>query len=157
MRKQLIDVVQLAPSPLERNWLNTEELARVELTSEEADHPIESALQLENGLGWRASKPGIQTIRLIFDHPLPVHRISLSFVEPIVERTQEYVLRWSTDDGQSFQELLRQQWNFSPRGATLQTEDYHVDLAGLTVLELTITPDIGRSDAYASLAQLRIA
>jgi hypothetical protein len=60
-----------------------------------------------------------------------------------VERTQECVLRWSPDSGQTLHEVIRQQWNFSPHGATTQTEDLHVELTGVTLLELSIVPDIG--------------
>jgi hypothetical protein len=36
-------------------------------------------------------------------------------------------------------------------------EDYDVDLAGLTILEIILTPDISGGDARASLAELRLA
>jgi hypothetical protein len=157
MRKRLIAAVQQDPLPLDQDWLNIENLAEVELTSEDAEHPIEFALLPGRGSGWRAAEPGKQTIRLLFEHPQRIRRIRLNFVESVMERTQEYVLRWSADGGQSFREVVRQQWNFSPKGATSQTEDYHVELAGLTVIELCITPDISGSNAYATLAQLRIA
>jgi hypothetical protein len=157
MRKRLIAAVQQDPLPLDQDWLNIENLAEVELTSEDAEHPIEFALLPGRGSGWRAAEPGKQTIRLLFEHPQRIRRIRLNFVESVMERTQEYVLRWSADGGQSFREVVRQQWNFSPKGATSQTEDYHVELTGLTVIELCITPDISGSNAYATLAQLRIA
>ena len=71
-------------------------------------------------------------------------------------RTQEYVVHWAGDGG-SFREIVRQQWNFSPQGATSETEDHHVDLSAVTVLELSIIPDISGGNAPASLAQLRLA
>ena len=158
MRKRLTAAVQQAPLPSEQDWLNTEDFAEVELTSEDAEYPIELALLPGRGPGWRAAEPGKQTIRLFLEHPQLIRRIRLSFVESVTAvRTQEYVLRWSADGGQSFREVVRQQWNFSPKGATSQTEDYHVELAGLTVLELCVTPDISGANVYASLAQLRIA
>jgi hypothetical protein len=40
---------------------------------------------------------------------------------------------------------------------TREFEEYAVDLAGVTALELIIVPDISGGDALASLAQLRIA
>jgi len=107
--------------------------------------------------GWRAAGPGRQTIRILFAHPQRLRRIWLSFVETGTARTQEYVLRWSADGGQSFREIVRQQWNFSPQGATSETEDHRVDLAALTVLELSIIPDMSGGQAFASLAQLRLA
>ena len=134
-----------------------EELAEVEITSEDPAHPIESALLSGRASGWRAAGPGEQKIRLLFAYPQRIRRIWLSFVETHTERTQEYALRWSPDGGQSFQEIVRQQWNFSPQGATNETEDLHVELPAVTVLELSIIPDISGGNAFASLAQLRLA
>ena len=123
MRKRVIAAVQQNTSPSDQDWLNIDGLAEVEITSEGATHPIESALLPGEGAGWRAAVPGKQTIRLLFAHPQELHRIWLNFVEPADTRTQEYVLRWSPDGGQSFREIVRQQWNFSPQGATSETED----------------------------------
>jgi hypothetical protein len=157
MRKRIIADIQKETVSPGKDWLNVEGLAEVEITSEAAAHPIESALLPDRASGWRAAGPGKQTIRLLFDHPQRLRRIWMNFVEPEAERTQEYVLRWSPDRGQSFREIVRQQWNFSPHGATSETEDHHVDLSAVTVLELSIIPDISGGNAPASLAQLRLA
>jgi hypothetical protein len=157
MRKRIIPPVKKDASPPGENWLDLERLAQVEITSEDAAYPIESALLPGQGSGWRATEPGEQTIRLLFAHPQQLRRIWLQFVEPVTERTQQFVLRWSPDGGQSFREIVRQQWNFSPQGAACETEDHRVDLMGVTVLELRIIPDISRGNAFASLAQLRLA
>jgi hypothetical protein len=157
MRKRLIDEVRLDASIPEHNWLNVEDLAEVELTSEDALHPIESAFLDDGNLGWRAGVAGSQTIRLRFENPQRIRLIHLRFIESAVERTQEYVLRWSSDNGRSFQEIVRQQWNFNPSGTTEETEDHQVDLSNVTVLELIINPDIGNQNAIASLAKWRIA
>jgi hypothetical protein len=157
MRKRIIPSVQKDTPPPGEDWLDLERLAQVEITSEDAAHPIESALLPGRGSGWRAAGPGEQTVRVLFMHPQRLQRIWLQFVEPVIERTQEFVLRWSPDGGRSFREIVRQQWNFSPQGATCETEDHRVDLSGVTVLELSIIPDISRGDARASLSQLRLA
>jgi hypothetical protein len=157
MRKQIIDRVPTTPLSPQHEWLNVESLADVEITSEHAAHPIESALLTGRGSGWRATGPGEQTIRILFTHPQHLRRIWISFQESEAERTQEYVLRWSPDSGKTFHEIVRQQWNFSPHGTTNETEDHHVDLPAVTVLELSIIPDISRGNAFASLAQLRLA
>ena len=157
MRKRIITPVQQKTESSDLEWLNMEGLAEVEITSEDAAHPIESALLPVRSSGWRAAGPGKQTIRLLFDYPQRLQRIWLNFLEPNTERTQEYVLRWSSDGGQSFREIVRQQWNFSPQGATSETEELHVELPAVTVLELTIIPDISGGNAVASLAQLRLA
>jgi hypothetical protein len=157
MRKRIIPSTPDAATSPGDGWLDLEALAEVEITSEDQAHPIEGALLLAPGPGWRAGVPGEQTIRLSFPDPQPLHRILLEFVETEHERTQEFVLRWSPDGGTSLHEIVRQQWNFSPRGATTETEDVQVDLPAVTVLELTIKPDISGGAATASLARLRLA
>jgi hypothetical protein len=157
MRKRIIAPVQKETASRDQDWLNMEELAEVEVTSEDAAHPIESALLPGRASGWRAITPGKQTIRLLFTYPQRLRRIWLNFVETGTERTQEYVLRWSPDGGQSFREIVRQQWNFSPQGASRETEDHHVELPAVTVLELSIIPDTRGGNTFASLAQLRLA
>lgn len=157
MRKRIITPAQPDSPAFDHHYLNVEELAEVEITSEDPAHPIESALVPGQSAGWRAATPGKQTIRLLFAQPQRIERIWLSFVEREVERTQEYVLRWSADGGESFQEIVRQQWNFNPHGATREKEEYRVELAAVTVLELNIIPNISGGDARASLAQLRLA
>lgn len=157
MRKRIIAPPRQQSASADGDWLDMEDLAEVEITSEDAAHPIESALLPGASSGWRAAGPGRQTIRILFAHPQRLRRIWLSFVETGTARTQEYVLRWSADGGQSFREIVRQQWNFSPQGATSETEDHRVDLAALTVLELSIIPDMSGGQAFASLAQLRLA
>jgi len=157
MRKRIIAQAQKEPASSDQDWLNVAELAEVEITSEDPAHPIESALLPDRASGWRAAGPGQQTIRLLFNHPQRLRRIWMNFVEPGTERTQEYVLRWSPDRGRSFRDIVRQQWNFSPQGTTNETEDHHVELSAVTVLELSIIPDISGGNALASLAQLRLA
>ena len=157
MRKRIIAQVQKETAPPDQNWLNVEGLAEVEITSEDAAHPIESALLPGRASGWRAAGPGKQTIRLLFANPQRIRRIWLNFVETHAERTQEYVLRWSPDGGQSFLEIVRQQWNFNPQGSACETEDHQVELPAVTVLELSIIPDTSGGTAFASLAQLRLA
>jgi len=157
MRKRIIAAAPQGAEPRGVAWLSLEELAEVEVTSESPAHPIDAALLPGQALGWRADAPGEQTIRLLFDRPQSLKRIWMRIIEPDVERTQEYVVRWSPDHGRSFHDVVRQQWNFSPRGATSETEDHHVELPAVTVLELIITPNTSGGSAVASLAQLRLA
>jgi hypothetical protein len=157
MRKRIIATEQQDSSSPVDDWLNVEAIAEVEITSEDTAHPIESALLPGQASGWRAAGPGTQTIRLCFTRPQALRRIWLKFVESDTARTQEYVLRWSADGEQSFREIVRQQWNFSPEGASSETEDHQVNLAAVTVLELIIIPDTSGGSAVASLAQMRLA
>ena len=130
-------------------------IATVEVTSENPRFPIESVFT-GSASGWRAGQTGDQTIRLIFDAPVSVRRIQLRFEEPKVQRTQEFVLSWSAERGGPNTEIIRQQWNFSPVGSTIEVEDYAVDLQGLSVLELTIRPDLTQRDAVATLAAFHL-
>ena len=157
MRKRIIGHKQETFASSEQGWLNVEGLAEVEITSEDATHPIESALLPGETSGWRAAEAGAQTIRLLFNNPQRLQRIWMNFLEPETARTQEYVLRWSPDSGQSFREIVRQQWNFSPPSTTHEMEDHHVELPAVTMLELRIIPDISGGNAVATLAQLRLA
>jgi hypothetical protein len=141
----------------ESAWLDLEDVAQVELTSEDPTHPVEGALLSGSGSGWRAAEPGVQSIRLLFHHPQRLRRIRLRFDEPTAGRTQEFALRWSPDGGRSFRDLVRQQYTFSPEASTSEVEDLNVDLASVTALELTIIPDQGRGQVHASLAEWRLA
>ena len=156
MRKQIIDRSPKEPVSADHAWLDLERLAQVEITSEEKGHPVESALTTGGGPGWLASETGEQTIRLLFDEPQTLGHIHLVFEEERQERTHEFVLRWSKDGGRSYREILRQQYTFSPPGATREVEDYTVDLNGVTALELTIVPDLSGGNARASLISLRL-
>jgi hypothetical protein len=64
MRKRLIPPIpQDAPS-LDEGWLDLDDAAVVEVTSEEKEYPVESALVSGEMRGWRAADSGTQTIRL---------------------------------------------------------------------------------------------
>ena len=103
MRKRLITPIPQGQAlPLDEGWLDLDRAAVVEVTSEEKEYPVESALVLGEMRGWRAADSGTQTIRLIFDKPQRLTRISLVFEETVAQRTQEFVLRWSPDGGPSF-------------------------------------------------------
>ncbi len=138
-------------------WLDADTLAQVEVSSEDPAYPIEAALTEGTGLGWRASHAGKQVIRVLFDEPRRLRRIRLVFHEANTTRTQEVVLRWSSDGGESYREVVRQQYNFSPPGTSDEVEDYRVDLDGVTSLEVGIVPDIRGGEACASLKELRLA
>jgi len=157
MRKRIIIQDSHGAMLPDLDWLDLETLAQAELTSEDAAHPIESALKPGERSGWRASASGRQTIRLMFDNPLAVKRIHLAFYEEEQARTQEFLLRWSADDGRTYREIVRQQYTFSPPDNIREIEEYEVDLAGVTRLEIAITPDISGGLAHASLAELRLA
>lgn len=157
MQKRIIGSNGAANTADGSGWLDLEPLARVEISSEDPGYPIEAALRQGSGPGWRAGSPGRQLVRLVFNQPQDIRRIRLVFVEDVHQRTQEFVLRWSDDGGHAYQDVLRQQYTFSPPGTVEEVEAYRVELTGVTVLELQIIPDIGGGPRLASLAALRLA
>ena len=156
MRKRITSKPQRESPSAKTSWLDLEALARVEVTSEDAAHPIESALLPVGATGWRAESPGEQTVRLLFEVPQSLRRIRLLFREEKEARTQEFVLRWSPRTESSWRDVVRQQYHFSPSGATEEIEEYQVELDDVAALELTIIPSLS-GGSYASLAQLRLA
>jgi hypothetical protein len=157
MRKRLITPTSETIRARGEGWLDVERTAVVEVTSEDKNFPVELAFTSGDTRGWRAESPGNQTIRLIFDQPQRLKCIYLVFEESETRRTQEFVLRWSPNGDTSLKEIVRQQWNFSPPESTREVEEYRVDLANVTVLELIIKPNIGGGVARASLKNLRLS
>ena len=156
MRKRLIHHPRDDVSSSSSSWLDIEQLAQVEITSEDPAWPIESALIPGTQPGWRAAHPGAQMIRLVFDAPQALHLLHLVFSEVQHERTQEFVVQVAADGGQSFREIVRQQYHFSPPGTICEVEDYHMHVEGVTALAIHIVPDIQGGKAHASLRELRL-
>ena len=159
MRKSIITPTAATTAPIGAPWRDLERIARVEITSEAEDFPIEHALGKTVTTGWRAAVTGPQVIRLHFDEPLAIRRIQVNFVDRVSERSQEFAL--FAGSGKELREVVRQQWNFSPHGTTEELEDFTVDLNGVTTLELRIDPDRSHdpklSQSYASLQSLKLA
>src|SRR6266700_7223416 len=157
MRKRLVTPTPETVRSRGEDWIDVERSAMVEITSEDKEYPVESVFVSGETQGWRAAIAGTQTIRMIFDHPQRLKQISLVFEEKENARTQEFVLRWSSDGGNSFREIVRQQWNFSPPVTIREVEEYQVELLNVTVLELTIVPNTSGGTARASLKSLRLS
>jgi hypothetical protein len=142
----------------DEHWLNLESVAEIEITSEDPEHPIDSAIGAEDhGDGWHAFNPGEQIIRICFHQPQKLTRIRLDFKEPAERRTQQFTLSWEGDNPEDIREIVRQQFNFSPPNSTREFEDYKVSLDRVRVLTLRVVPDLSREDAYATLSRLRLA
>ena len=157
MRKTVIDPATVHSEPrTEQEWLDLEEVAKVEVTSEDPSLPLESALVSRKGPGWRAARRGKQVIRIIFDKPTRLRRIRLEFSETEIARTKQFTLQWSAEPGGPFKEIIRQQWSFSPQGSTSEIEDYQVNLDSVSVLELALKPDLTPANAFATLASWRM-
>jgi hypothetical protein len=135
--------------------LDLQNLARIAVSSEDPAYPRKAALEESSG-GWKAGDDGPQTFNLSFYKPQTIRHIHVEFHEPELTRTQEFVLRWSADEGRSYRDVVRQQFNFSAPDTSRESEDYVVELEGVTTLECYIIPDISGGTSRASLAQLWI-
>jgi hypothetical protein len=159
MRKSIVSPSAVAQTPISDLWRDLERIARVEISSEDALFPIEHALGKKVMTGWRAAGTGPQLIRLHFDEPMNIKRLQLHFVDRSAERSQEFAVY--AGSGTELNEVVRQQWSFSPHGSTEEIEDYTVNLSGITTLEVRIDPDRShdpkQSQNYASLQSLKLA
>jgi hypothetical protein len=156
MRKQIVgEPTAIEEAQTSIPWLDLAKIASVELSSEDPRFPFESVLEGGGNRGWRAAEPGRQTLRLRFDEPQRITRVSLRFADREHERSQEFVLRYLDADGTA-RDIVRQQWTFSPGGSVEEVEDYTVDLNGVAGIELELDADRGRNTLPATLAELRI-
>ncbi|HEX3600203.1 MAG TPA: hypothetical protein VHU84_08665 [Lacipirellulaceae bacterium] len=158
MRKRIIGSVRGGEIlPKRDTWLDLEQLATIEVSSEDPHFPVESIFDPTEDRGWRAGQDGEQLLRIIFDESTRLHRMQVLFVENETERTQEFTIRWSPERGGPTREIVRQQWTFSPKGSTREVEQYDVDLDGVAVLELSIKPDLNAGRGRATLLNWRVA
>ena len=97
MRKRIITPSPDSIPPQEREWLDLNKIAQVEITSEDPANPIDAALIPGMESGWTAVQSGEQTLRILFDEPQKLKHIRLVFNENNHKRTQEFVLGWSKD------------------------------------------------------------
>jgi hypothetical protein len=149
-------ILRPQPSP-DAHEIPVGSIATVLVTSEDAAHPIEHAFDDHRGPGgtrWIAEQPGEQTIALAFDTPQTIRRVVLEVEEHEVSRTQELDLSVSRDGGRHYQELLRQEFNFSPDGTVFEREDWAIAEADVTHLRIRIRPDKGGKVCRASLTSL---
>jgi hypothetical protein len=156
MRKTGLSPIGASSAAPGYDLLDVGQAARVEVSSEAEGYPVEGALLKDVQGGWWASEPGIQTIRLFFDHPQTIRAIRLVFKEKEFARTQEFVLRWLPQGTWAWKDVVRQQWNFSPPITESECEEYNVDLPSATGLELSVCPDISGGETRASLESLQL-
>jgi hypothetical protein len=91
-----------------------------------------------------------------FDRPQAISRLVYEVEETMRERTQEVRVEVSEDGGRSYRQILVQEYNFSPGGATYQREEQRFDLLRqVTHLRLTIAPNKSGSGT-ATLTALRL-
>lgn len=156
LRKQIIQPSAPTSDPL-AGEIDIAAVATVLVTSEDPEHPLDHAFDGRRGPGatrWVAGAPGEQTVILAFDAPQTTRRLLLEVEETEVARTQELQLAASCDGGQTYREMVRQEYNFSPQGTTFEREDWAASAEGVTHLKLWIKPDKGGKPCRATLTSL---
>src|SRR5438270_11991596 len=90
-------------------------------------HPVEHLLDEHSGPGaprWMSARPDTtEHIVIEFDRPQAISRLVYEVEETMRERTQEVRVEVSEDGGRSYRQILVQEYNFSPGGATYQREE----------------------------------
>lgn len=145
--------------PVSRTEISIPDSATVLVTSEMPDHPIDYICDGRSGPGstrWIADEEGDQTVVVSFDAARDLHKVRLEVEEPDISRTQELALAVSYDRGQTYREVLRQEYNFSPPGTTFEREEWRVPAQGVTNVWLWIRPDKGGKPCRASITSLAL-
>jgi hypothetical protein len=133
--------------------------ATIAFTSENPVHPVEHMLDGSSGPGatrWTSARADtIEQILLEFDKPQVLSQLVYEVEEATWERTQEVRVEVSEDGGRTYRQILVQEYNFSPAGATFQHEQQRLNLRQVSHLRLTIVPNKNGS-GIATLTALRL-
>jgi hypothetical protein len=97
----------------------------------------------------------IEHVVVEFDQPQTISRLVYEVEEAMRERTQEVRVEVSEDEARTYRQILVQEYNFSPQGATYQREEQRLDLHRVTHLRLIIVPNKNGSGT-ATLTALRL-
>jgi|SRR5689334_4745345 hypothetical protein len=92
-----------------------------------------------------------------FHQPTTVRRLRVITTEAEQSRTQEMTIWVSLHRGERHQEVLRQQFNFSPDGATEQVEEYALELDDVSSVQVKIVPSIDGRPATAHVSEVHVA
>jgi hypothetical protein len=158
LKKQIVPRRSSEPISL-ADEISIADVATVQVTSEDADHPIDNAFDHNRGPGgsrWIADGPGEQTVILLFDSPQTIRKIGVEIEELAVSRTQELSVSVSSDGGRTYRELVRQEFNFNPPGTSFERELWSTSEGAVTHLRLEIKPDKGGRVGQATLTALTL-
>ena len=140
----------IAPSDSEIQWLELDSVADVTIVA--GGRRAARAPRC-----WSADIAGEQTIEIRFHQPTPVHRLRVVSSEVEQARTQAMTIWASSHRGERHREVLRQQFNFSPNGATEEVEEYALQLEDVSTLQLRIVPSIDGRHSVARVTELCVA
>jgi F5/8 type C domain len=158
LRKRPIEA-EAAASGRAANEIDIVGRATISYSSENPAHPVQHLLDGQSGPGatrWMSARSDpMEHVVLEFDRPQTISRLVYEVEEATRERTQEVRVEVSEDGARTYRQILVQEYNFSPRGATYQREEQRLDLDRVTHLRLTIVPNKNGSGT-ATLMALRL-
>ena len=158
LRKRPLEA-DAATSSRAANEIDIVSRATISYSSEDPAHLVEHLLDGQSGPGatrWMSARADtVEHIVLEFDRPQTISRLVYEVEEATRERTQEVRIEVSEDGGRSYRQILVQEYNFSPGGATYQREELRFNPHGVTHLRLTIVPNKSGSGT-ATLTALRL-
>lgn len=140
----------VANHAMDADWLDLDAVADVTVTAR--------GERVSRGRSmWSAECPGEQLIEVRFHHPMAVRHLKVMTTEAEQARTQEMTVWVSLHRGERHREVLRQQFNFSPPGATEQVEEYALRFEQVSAIQLRIVPSIDGRPATARVKELRVS
>jgi F5/8 type C domain len=133
--------------------------ATIHYSSEDPVHPIEHMFDGDSGTGgtrWVSARQNTtEELLLEFDRPQHIAHLVYEVEERAVARTQEMRLEFSSDHGQSYRQILVQEYTFSPAGAHYECESLSLALRDVTHLRLIVVPNKSGSGT-ATITSLRL-
>ena len=142
VRKRRLEPRELGPK---RNASNLAALATIAYSSEDPLFPVENIIDTSTGPGspkWCAAAVSTnEEIVLEFDQPQSFGRLVFEVEENEYERIQEITIEASYDRGRSFRQLHRQEFSFSPHGATFEREDLNLTVRNISHLRCVFIPN----------------
>jgi F5/8 type C domain len=152
-------LVTASTNALADDEIDVARLAVILYSSERPSDPVEHLFDGASGAGatrWISARPDTtEQIIVEFNEPQPISRLVYEVEERERERTQEVRAEISEDGGRSYRQILAQDYNFSPAGATFQRQDQRFERRPASHLRLTIVPNKNGSGA-ATLTTLRL-
>ena len=157
VRKYILDTAETCRAPA-TGEIDLRAKATFGYSSEDPDHPIQNLVDgspAVTGTRWASARPDTtERILIEFDTPQSISRIIYEVLETECSRTQEVRME-ASEDGETYRQILVQEYSFSPAGSTFEREDLRFNLKQVTHLRLTIVPKKSGS-GIATLSTLRL-
>jgi len=157
-RKRLLEAEATAGAGTD-NEIDIVGCATIAFSSESPAHPIEHLFDGHSGPGatrWISARPDtVERVIVEFDEPHSISHLVYEVEESVRERTQEVRVEVSENGDRTYRQILVQEYNFSPSGATYQREELRLNLLRVSRLRVTVFPNKNGSGT-ATITTLRL-